>query len=195
MRKETLELIEKIKIDLRESLSEFRYNHSIGVMNKAIELAKIYGEDEDKAALAGLTHDIAKEISNEEAFEIAKKNNIVFDEIQKRNTRLLHGIIGAIIVKEKYGFDEQIQNAIKYHTATYYKMDMLAKIIYVADKIEETRKPFDRLEIWRETAKTDIDQAIILIINFVAERIIEENGLIYPAMIETRNFLLMKRKN
>lgn len=195
MRKETLELIEKIKIDLRESLSEFRYNHSIGVMNKAIELAKIYGEDEDKAALAGLTHDIAKEISNEEAFEIAKKNNIVFDEIQKRNTRLLHGIIGAIIVKEKYGFDEQIQNAIKYHTATYYKMDMLAKIIYVADKIEETRKPFDRLEIWRETAKTDIDQAIILIINFVAERIIEENGLIHPAMIETRNFLLMKRKN
>ena len=195
MKKETIELIEKIKIDLKELLSEFRYNHSIGVMNKAIELAKIYGEDEDKAALAGLTHDIAKEISNEEAFEIAKKNNIVFDEIQKRNTRLLHGIIGAIIVKEKYGFDEQIQNAIKYHTATYYKMDMLAKIIYVADKIEETRKPFDRLEIWRETAKTDIDQAIILIINFVAERIIEENGLIHPAMIETRNFLLMKRKN
>ena len=195
MKKETIELIEKIKIDLKEILSEFRYNHSIGVMNKAIELAKIYGVDEDKAALAGLTHDIAKEISNEEAFEIAKKNNIIFDEIQKRNTRLLHGIIGAIIVKEKYGFDEQIQNAIKYHTATYYKMDMLAKIIYVADKIEETRKPFDRLEIWRETAKTDIDQAIILIINFVAERIIEENGLIHPAMIETRNFLLMKRKN
>ena len=195
MRKETLELIEKIKIDLRESLSEFRYNHSIGVMNKAIELAKIYGEDEDKAALAGLTHDIAKEISNEEAFEIAKKNNIVFDEIQKRNTRLLHGIIGAIIVKEKYGFDEQIQNAIKYHTEAYYNMDMLAKIIYVADKIEETRKPFERLEIWRETAKTDIDQAIILIINFVTERIIEENGLIHPAMIETRNYLLMKRKN
>ena len=195
MKKETIELIEKIKIDLKEMISEFRYNHSIGVMNKAIELAKIYGEDEDKAALAGLTHDIAKEISNEEAFEIAKKNNIIFDEIQKRNTRLLHGITGAIIVKEKYGFDEQIQNAIKYHTATYYKMDMLAKIIYVADKIEETRRPFDRLEIWRETAKTDIDQAIILIINFVAERIIEENGLIHPAMIETRNFLLMKRKN
>ena len=196
MKKETIELIEKIKIDLKEMLSEFRYNHSIGVMNKAIELAKIYGEDEDKAALAGLTHDIAKEISNEEAFEIAKKNNIIFDEIQKRNTRLLHGITGAIIVKEKYGFDEQIQNAIKYHTATYYKMDMLAKIIYVADKIEETRRPFDRLEIWRETAKTDIDQAIILIINFVAERIIEENGFIHPAMIETRNYLLMnQRKN
>ena len=195
MKKETIELIEKIKADLKEILSEFRYNHSIGVMNKAIELAKIYGEDEDKAALAGLTHDIAKEISDEEAFEIAKQNNINLDEIQKRHTRLLHGIIGASIVKEKYGFDEQIQNAIKYHTETYYNMDMLAKIIYVADKIEETRKPFERLEIWRETAKTDIDQAIILIINFVTERIIEENGLIHPAMIETRNYLLMKRKN
>lgn len=194
MKKETIELIEKIKVDLKDFLSEFRYNHSIGVMNKAIELAKIYGEDEDKAALAGLTHDIAKEISDEEAFEIAKQNNINLDEIQKRKTRLLHGIIGAIIVKEKYGFDEQIQNAIKYHTAAYYNMDMLAKIIYVADKIEETRKPFEKLEIWRETAKTDIDKTIILIINFVTERIIEENGLIHPTMIETRNYLLMKGK-
>ena len=60
MKKETLELIEKIKKDLKNMLSEYRYNHSIGVMNKAIELAKIYGVDEDKAALAGLTHDIAK---------------------------------------------------------------------------------------------------------------------------------------
>ena len=193
MKKETIELIEKIKIDLKDFLSEFRYNHSIGVMNKAIELAKIYGEDEDKAALAGLTHDIAKEISDEEAFEIAKQNNINLDEIQKRHTRLLHGIIGAIIVKEKYGFDEQIQNAIKYHTASYYKMDMLAKILYVADKIEETRKNSPIIEEWRKVAQEDIDQAIILIINFVIEQIIKENGLIHPIMIETRNKYMINK--
>ena len=193
MKKETLELIEKIKLDLKEILSEFRYNHSIGVMEKSIELARIYGEDEDKAALAGLTHDIAKEIPDEEAFKIAEKNNIQLDEVERMHTRLLHGPIGAYIVKEKYGFDEQIQDAIKYHTASYYKMDMLAKILYVADKIEETRKSSPIIEEWRKVAREDIDQAIILIRNFVIEQIIKENGLIHPVMIETRNKYMINK--
>ncbi len=193
MKKETLELIEKIKKDLKNMLSEYRYNHSIGVMNKAIELAKIYGVDEDKAALAGLTHDIAKEIPEEESFRIVKENSIVLDQIQKNNKRLIHGVVGALIVKEKYGFDEQIQNAIKYHTQTHYDMDLLAKIIYVADKIEETRKPSERIEGWRQLANEDIDQAIISIINYVTEKLIEENCLIHTEMIDTRNKLLMNK--
>ena len=72
------ELIERIKNDVKASMSEFRYNHSINVMNKAIELAKIYGVDENEAALAGLCHDIGKEIPNEEAFE--KYNRMLRDE-------------------------------------------------------------------------------------------------------------------
>ena len=62
MKKETEELIEKIKGDLKQELSERRYVHSVSVMKKAIELAQIYDENVDEAALAGLTHDIAKEI-------------------------------------------------------------------------------------------------------------------------------------
>ena len=65
MKKETEELIEKIKVELKEILSERRYNHSVSVMNKCIELAEIYNVDVDEAALAGLTHDIAKEIPYE----------------------------------------------------------------------------------------------------------------------------------
>ncbi len=192
MKKETLELIEKIKIDLKEILSEYRYNHSIAVMNKAIELAKIYNEDEDKVALAGLTHDIAKEIPDSDAIAIAEKNNIKLDKIEKINTRLLHGKIGAFIVKEKYNFDEQIQKAIEYHTETSKDMDLLAKIIFVADKIEDTRKSTYFLETVRKVASEDIDQAIILITSYVIQKLIEEDKLIHPAMIETRNYLKMK---
>ena len=193
MKKETLELIEKIKIDLKEMLSEKRYNHSIGVMNKAVELAKKYGVDEDKAALAGLTHDIAKDISNEEALKIIEKNNIELDEGEKMNTKLLHCPIGAFIVKEKYGFDEQIQNAIRYHAISYYKMDMLAKVTYIADKIEEKRKSPSIIEEWRRVAFEDIDQAIIMHINFILEKKIEDNGPIPTTTIETRNKLLMNK--
>lgn len=193
MKKETIELIEKIKKDLKEMLSEKRYNHSIGVMEKAIELAKIYGVDEDKAALAGLTHDIAKEISDEEALKIAEKNHIELDEGEKNNTKLLHCPIGAFIVKEKYGLDEQIQNAIRYHAISYYKMDMLAKVTYIADKIEENRKSPSNIEEWRRVAFEDIDQAIIMHINYILEKKIEENGPIPTITIETRNKLLMSK--
>lgn len=194
MKKETLELIEKIKIDLKEMLSEHRYNHSIGVMNKAVELAKVYGVDEDKAALAGLTHDIAKDISNEEALKLAENNNIELDEGEKMNIKLLHCPIGAFIVKEKYGLDEQIQNAIRYHAISYYKMDMLAKVTYIADKIEENRKSPSIIEEWRRVAFEDIDKAIIMHINFILEKKIEDNGPIPTTTIETRNELLRNKK-
>jgi len=194
LKKETLELIEKIKVDLKEILSEHRYNHSIGVMNKAIELAKIYNVDVDKAALAGLTHDIAKDIPGADALEFAKENNIELDEVEKINTGLIHARIGAYIVKEKYGFDEQIQKAIKYHTVTSKDMDLFAKIIYVADKIEDATRPAtEYIENIRKIAPEDLDQAIILIANYFIQKNITEDKLIHPAVIETRNFLKMEK--
>ena len=70
------ELLNKIDNDLKKVLSEKRYNHSLGVMKKAEELAKIYKIDIDKAKLVGLAHDIGKELSKEEMLEYARKNNI-----------------------------------------------------------------------------------------------------------------------
>lgn len=195
MKKATLELIEKIKIDLKEMLSEKRYNHSIGVMNKAVELAKIYGVDEDKVALAGLTHDIAKEISDEEAFKIAEKNNIVIDNFIKANPKLIHGKIGAILAKQKYGLDEQIQKAIEFHTEGTPDMDLFGKIIYVADKIEETRTKPEEIKHWRIIAKRDIDEAVIQIINFNIIKLIEGNRLIDKASINTRNAIMLKKES
>ena len=194
MKKQTLELIEKIKKDLQEMLSEKRYNHSIGVMNKAIELAKIYGVDENKAALAGLTHDIAKEIPDEEALKFASDNNVEIDDFIKNiNHKLLHGKIGAIIVKQRYGFDEQIQKAIEFHTEGTPDFDMLGKIIFVADKTEDLRKGPDEIDIWRKISKEDLDEAIIQIINFNIKKLIEEKRLIDLTCILTRNKLMMNR--
>ena len=194
MKQETLDLIEKIKIDLRKMLSEKRYNHSIGVMNKAIELAKIYGVDEDKAALTGLAHDIAKDIPNDEAFKIASDNNVEIDDfVKKLNTNLLHGKIGAIIVKQRYGFDEQMQEAIKFHTEAIPDFDTLGKIIYVADKIEETRNYSPEIDNWRKIAEENLDEAMLCIINYMIKRLIDKNIIIPPITIETRNKIMIDR--
>ena len=196
MKKETIELIEKIKIDLQACMSDFRYNHSINVMNKAIELATHYGEDEDEAALAGITHDIAKEISFEDSIKMAEENGIEIDEIEKKNSKLIHGKIGALVVKQKYGFGERIQKAIEYHTETNPNMDMLAKIIYVADKIEDSRDPNVKgIEEERRLAFEDIDKTIIYIIDATIIKLIQDGKLIHPVELVTRNKLLMDKQN
>ena len=78
-----MEDIEKIKEDLKQILSERRYEHSIGVMNMAEELAKIYKVDIEIAKIAGLLHDNAKEMTKEEMFKYVEENNIEITEFEK----------------------------------------------------------------------------------------------------------------
>ena len=84
-----------------------------------------------------IAHDIAKEMTDEEMLEYAKLNHIEVDEIESIQPSLLHGKIGADIAAKKYGFTEDMVNAIKWHTTGRKNMSMLEKIIYVADKTEE----------------------------------------------------------
>lgn len=189
-----MSLLEEVEKYAKETLSEKRFSHSIGVMNMAEELAVLYGVDVEKAKICGLAHDIAKEMSKEEALAYVEENNIEIDEVEKINTSLLHGKIGADIAKKKFGFDEQMQKAIIYHTTTDPEMDMLAKIVYVADKVEMGRQceKYD-VEAERELARKDIDEVILLIINLNIEHLIEKGRMIHPKSIQTRNVLLLNK--
>ena len=181
--------IEEVKNYLKENLSEKRYNHSVGTMKSAKELAKIYGENEKDAEFAGLIHDIAKEMNKEEIDKYVLEHNIVIDEIEEKQPALLHAKLGASIAKEKYNANEEIQKAILYHTTGNEKMDRFAKIIYIADKIEENRE-YDGVEELREIAKTDLNKAIVIIIDFVLEKSIKNSRLIHPDTISLRNKIL-----
>ena len=194
--KKVEELLNKIDADLKVKLSEKRYNHSVGVMNKALELAKLYNVDLNKAMLVGLAHDIGKELSKEEKLEYVIKNKIEMDEIEKINVGLLHGKIGADICKKEYGFTVDMQDAIKYHTTGNENMDTLAKIIYVADKIEDGRHYKDENKLQnlittREIAKDNLDEAILYIIDSSLEFTIQKKELIHPDSIGTRNKIIM----
>lgn len=189
-----MELIERIKNDLKENLTEYRYIHSLGVMEMAEELATIYNVDVENTRLAGLLHDIAKEMTEEESLKYVAENSIAIDDIEKINVSILHGKIGADIAKKKYGVNEQIQKAIQYHTETNPNMDTLAKIIYVSDKIEKNRKSekFD-LEYERNLAKEDIDAAVLFIIDASIKKVIKKGKLLHPTIVETRNKIIMNK--
>ena len=185
-----METIERIQADLKTILSEKRYNHSLGVMKKAEELAKQYGEDPNIAALVGLAHDIGKEIPNEEKLRYVKENNIKIDEVEEYNVGLLHDKIGADITKKKYNFTEDMQKAIKYHTVADPNMNLLAKIIFVADKIEENRS-YEKVEELRKMAEINIDNCIIEILNYTIKENIDKGRLVHPNSVLTRNKLLL----
>ena len=195
---EVEKLITRINKDLKEVLSEKRYNHSIGVMKKAEELAKIHGENINKTKLVGLAHDIGKELSENEMIQYTKENNIEVDEIEKINIGLLHAKIGADICYKKYGFSIDMQNAIKYHTVGNLNMDLLSKIIFVADKIEDGRNYKDEdkskdLKLAREIAITNIDKALLFEIDCSIKYTIQKGKLIHPDSILIRNKLLINK--
>ena len=129
-----------IKKTLKESLSEERYNHTLGTADCALKLAKKYGLDEKKAYLAGLLHDCAKCKSNDELLKIIKQELKNIDEGELQNYKTLHAPVGEYFARTMYNIDDsEILNAIRYHTIGRVNMSLFEKIIFLADKIEENR--------------------------------------------------------
>ena len=192
-----MEKIEKIKENLEKSLSEKRYIHSIGAMEKAVELAKIYGEDEEKSALTALAHDIAKEIPTEEYYKYAKENNIELSKDDIMCTSVLHGIIGADIVKKKYGFTDEMCRAIYYHTTGITNMTTFEKIIFLADKVEERTRSKDKADVIRNIIKEKgLDEAILWIADdYTIPKAIKNRGILHPNTINVRNEIIEKMKS
>lgn len=152
--------IKTIKEELKKTLSQKRYNHSILVAEEAKKLAKHYHINEEKAYLAGLIHDIAKELTEDENIYWIKKGKLSKNLENKENLNIKHADIGAVIAKEKYNLDDDICNAIKYHTIGNKNMDLLAKIIYIADKIGREKIPEALIPV-KKLAYQDIDKALL----------------------------------
>jgi predicted HD superfamily hydrolase involved in NAD metabolism len=174
-------------------LSEKRYNHSIGVMEEACKLAAHYQADVRKAEIAGLLHDCAKHIGEQDAFLMLRRYGEEPDEIQKASFQLLHGLLGYYIAKEQYGVnDEEILRAIYWHTTGKAGMNLLEKIIFVADYIEPGRV-FDGLDEIRKTAYSDLDLCVQLCADSTIRYVLSKGRLLHPLTIETRNDMIMKR--
>ncbi len=148
---------------MKDVLTEKRYAHTIGVQHTAACLAMRYGEDVEKASIAGLLHDCAKCLTDEDLLQECEKYNIEITPLERRNPYLLHGKLGAYYTKNKYGIDEDdICEAIKYHTTGRPEMTLLEKIIFIADYIEPLRKEIPGLSAIRREVFIDINKAVYM---------------------------------
>lgn len=155
----------KLRKKVKDVMTKARYEHTLGVEFTASCLAMRYEVDIDKAELAGLLHDCAKCIDDEEARYDCKKYNIKLTEIEKRNPFLIHSKLGAVYAEKLYGIkDEEIISAIRFHTTGKPDMTLLEKIIYIADYIEPGRDKAPNLQAVRKMAFVDIDEAMYMIL-------------------------------
>ena len=163
--------MKKIKKYLKKHLTKERYHHTVGVAYTAMSMAMKYNPQPDnnefmiKAEIAALLHDCAKCMDNDKKIRICNKNQISYSKIEAENPYLLHGKVGAYIARKEFDIlDEDILNAITWHTTGRPDMSLLEKIIFVADYIEPSRRPIPELNLIRQLAFTDIDQAVIKIL-------------------------------
>lgn len=181
-----------IRARLKDMLSRQRYMHSLGVRSMAGRLAKHLGLDEEKAKLAGLVHDCARDLPGERLLELADTYKLHIDQIERLEPRLLHAPVGAIMARYEFGIeDEEIQRAIRLHTTASLNMKPLDKVLYVADYVEPGRA-FKGARELRELAFRDFDAAYIQALEQTILYLIKRGGLIHPRTIEARNDALQR---
>ena len=156
---------DKIIIRLKGKISDKRFEHSLGVEYTAACMAMVHGADVEKARLAGLLHDCAKGLPTGEKLEKARKHNLPVNKFEEKNPDMLHAKLGAFYARYKYDVtDDEVLDAIRYHTTGRPNMSLLEKIIFVADYIEPNRKMIRNMEEIRREAFQDLDQCVLHIL-------------------------------
>ncbi len=152
--------LKQIHDKLAETIDEKRLQHTMYVEREAIVLAARYGVDAKKARLAALIHDCVK-VPGSQIVELAAKYNYDLSGEELMNPYIIHSGLGAVVAKKEYGIeDEEILNAIRRHTLGCENMTDLDKVIYLADKVEPSRK-YRRVGTLRDLAMFDLDAGVI----------------------------------
>jgi nicotinate-nucleotide adenylyltransferase len=133
--------IARIENAVRSLLSPSRFLHSRAVAALSWELCARFGQDPDRGYLAGIAHDIAKPLGEGDLKRLARKDKGPLSALERRTPALLHSRAGAALLRNCFGVtDGEVLAAVRNHTAGRTGMGPLEKIVYIADKIEPTRK-------------------------------------------------------
>ncbi len=175
---------------IREKLDDFRFTHSLAVADRAVELAEKYGADKEKAYLAGLLHDITKNLSKDEQLQFFGSSAIMLSNVEKASPKVWHAISGACYIKNVLKIaDSEIINAVRYHTTGRENMSLLEKVVYIADFTSIDRNYTD-VDILRAKVNENLNDGIIYALRYTINSLSEKNQVIHPDTLSAYNQLL-----
>lgn len=184
---------EEMVVKLKNTLTHNRFVHSLGVENCSLEMAKRYDADLRICGIAGLLHDCARDFSQNELLELAKKYPGEIPEDCMSIPILMHSFAGAIIAKEEYGvIDERILEAIRHHTLGSQDMSKESKIVCLADYIEPNRN-FNGVDVLRKHAFIDLNAALLKAFDSTLRSLLSNGRRINMRLIASRNALLLDK--
>ena len=183
--------MEKLEQAVRGLLKPSRIPHVLGCRDTAVALAKRWGADETDAARAGLLHDVTKALSSEHQLTLAGEYGIILNAFYQKNPKTLHALTGSLVAERLFGENEAVVQAVRHHTTGKADMNLLEKIIYVADYMEPNRD-FPGVEKLRELAFTDLDAALKLGLTMTLELLNKQGSEISPESQEALAWLNRK---
>lgn len=175
---------------IKERLSDYRFYHSVCVAESAAQLAKRFGADEEKARVAGILHDVMKEETKENQLAVIEKAGMKMTELEKKNKKVYHQMSGAAYVKEELGItDDEIINAIRYHTTGRRSMSLLEKIIYLADFISADRD-YEDVDVMRRKVEEGMEEGMLYAFRYTIVDLVNQCKEIHPDTLDAYNWVI-----
>ena len=180
-----MEKLEQVVVHL---LKPNRVPHVLGCRDTAVAMAKHWGADEVDAARAGLLHDITKALDGPRQLTLAGEYGIILSVFQQKNPKTLHALTGSLVAERLFGENEAVVQAIRHHTTGKADMNLLEKIIYVADYMEPNRD-FPGVEKLRALAFSDLDEALKLGLTMTLNLLNQQGSEVSPESREALAWL------
>lgn len=166
-----------------------RLPHIRGTEEEAVKLALRWGADPEKLRRAAILHDCTKYLSLEEHLAICDRYGIALDALERGSEKLLHSKSGAALAKYIFGQDDEIFQAILYHTTGRADMSLAEKILYLADYMEPCRD-FPEVDAMRKLAYEDLDRAVLMGVRLSIREMLERNRVVHPNTLGAEKTLL-----
>lgn len=177
---------------VKNTLSEYRYHHSMCVAKKARELAQKHNLDSDKAYLAGILHDITKEMPKKEQIALIEKYDRKLTPVELGNHRVFHQMSGAVYVKYVLGIDdEDIVNGIRYHTTGHENMTDFEMLIYLADFTSEDRD-YPDVDVMRNETEKGFLNGMLYSLKYTIREVVKQERLLHPDTLHCYNWVIRK---
>lgn len=176
---------------LTQNVPESRLQHILRVEETAIKLAHHHQLDVEKAAQAGLMHDLAKFFKPTQLVQMAQAEGLALDPVEQVNPHLLHADVGAIVARDEFGIqDPEILDAIRNHTLGRPGMSHLSCVVFLADSLEPGRGDSADLEELRQASWQSLERAVWLTCDYSVKYLLSTRRLLHPRTIQTRNWFL-----
>lgn len=185
--------IKKMQELLEASLPSKRYQHSLAVYETALKMAAALGLPDEKIAVAALLHDCGRQVPTKDSVAKAEELGIKLKQVEIAQPILLHAILGVHYAQEKYQVeDQEILEAIRYHTTGTKDMSTTAMVVFLADMIEPARS-FPGVEELRELCYKDLKKAMLMAYSNTIKYLVSSNLLIHPDCIKGYNQLRLEQ--